>query len=264
MKVSKSISFNILAFGLLAVACGKTGFIGRGGSKPSPQAQPTPSPKPTEQPNISPDEPDSNRATIDILVSQLQPESWFKNCLKITFNGQTVDMGCTKDTELKRASFKLDPNVKCAELSLEVSTFRNLNNECKPGSPCNGPYAATPELIRSPSNASEAIFFRVYDGNGLAKMDPLVKTSFDKAKLSAEMKAFEAQPGTQRHLRVFFEDQTQARINAVKADPSLAKVYGVDFNDTIFDVKSDHVNVGVAGTALSCAKQGAGQIKPTK
>jgi hypothetical protein len=49
-------------------------------------------------------------------------------------------------------------------------------------------------------------------------------------------------------LRVFFEDQPKANLDAVRAQPSIWQEKGIDFNDYIFDVKGENVLFYVEGS----------------
>jgi hypothetical protein len=62
--------------------------------------------------------------------------------------------------------------------------------------------------------------------------------------------------GANRIIRVFFEDQPRSSLDAVRANPTLWEVKGIDYNDYTFDVAGENVRFYVEGTGpQGCAGQ---------
>jgi hypothetical protein len=215
--------------------------------KPNPEPFPpvdTPEPKPTPPPG---------KVLLELKVVQLNYESWWQNCLDVTVGSDQKRIACNKWTSGFGTTryFFADMPPACNAVKVSVSTFKNQGTNCntrlKQGLPCNGPYASTPDWTRSPSRSADRPFFFGYDFKTILSRDPLIKFPFDYVGLKSEMENYR-DGGANRWLRIFFEDQPKANLDAVRADPSIWHERGIDFNDYIFDVKGENVLFYVEGS----------------
>ena len=197
------------------------------------------------------------KTLLQLQVKQLQSDAWYKNCLSISLNGQTQNVGCNKDPKsVGRWVYLIaDKAPACNNVSVKIDTYFNQGTECNErvarGLTCEGPYNDKPDQSRSPFVAADREFYKVHDHSNLNRRDPLIKPNFDWALLGNEMTAYAALKNTS-WLRVFFEDLSKSSLETARKNPSAADSNGVNFNDYIFDIKGDDVKVGIEGTDVSC------------
>jgi hypothetical protein len=70
--------------------------------------------------------------------------------------------------------------------------------------------------------------------------------------LGGEMTQWLSVKPSNRWYRAFFEDQSPEKILQARSNPQNAKQLGVDYNDYVFDIKSEGIEVGISGSGLSC------------
>ena len=224
---------------------------------PVPSPAPTPIitivPTPVATPIIVPTVP------LNLSVERLKSASWWKNCLTVTLNDQVKQIGCNKDQNVlgKVVTFEAFKFPACNTLKVSILTFKNqgeiCSNRLKQGLGCEGPYSETPSWIRNTNQPTDKQFFKVYDATNIAKADKLIDSGYNFADLQKNFLAFvSGKPHT--WLRVFFEDQSDTNLAAWEADTGNWQKYGVDFNDFVFDLKSEGVKFKVEGSTIDSCK----------
>jgi hypothetical protein len=222
-----SLFFLGVILGSVAIAASlqscSTGFAGS--KKPEPRTG-------IQDPNKSPEETNTaNKREVETksLTFELQPappESWWNNCVVATFNGKSVDLGCSKtDGGLKTVKMDVPKDTTCGALSFQVKTFKNVGDTCKNNlalkKPCAGPYAGQPDLIRSTLESADQTNFQWTDG---------------KDGADASLK---------------FEDQASKNIATYEKDKSKAAALGIDFNDVVLSVKAPGIAIKLAAPSKS-------------
>jgi hypothetical protein len=173
---------------------------------------------------------------IALELQPAPPESWWNNCVTVTYNGKSFDAGCSKvGGGLKLITIPVAEGESCAALTFEVKTYLNQGSECRTrvaaGQSCEGPYGATPDFTRVSSEEGAARYFQW-------------------------LKAPERADTTLR-----FEDQTKENYDAALANPAEADAkYGVDFDDVVIRIVPKEVTVHVqqGKTAQTYAQAPAG------
>lgn len=213
---------------------------------PDPEQFPAPpvvEPKPTPPPG---------KVLLELKVIQLAYEAWWKNCLDVTVGGETKEITCNKTAGAIGTTryFFADKPPACNPVRVSVRTYKNVGDTCtqrqRAGLECNGPFASNPDWKRNPAIGADGDFFRGYDWATIVNRDPLIKFPFDYAALQRAMEAFR-NGGANRWMRVFFEDQPRENLEAVRRLPAQWEGKGIDYNDTIFDVKGENVRFYVEG-----------------
>lgn len=231
---------------------------GAGGGGGGGNLVPNPTPRPSPPPN---------KTYIKLQVVQAVYESWWKNCLSARVEGEEgwQFVGCNKDPNSVGRTVELLASIwpACNRVQLKTETYHNLGSVCnmrmQAGLPCEGPYKDSPDFnySRSPSNASDRAFYRIYDRNTILQPDPLIQANAgwalpDVQLLSEEMKEFRGPEGKNKWLRGFFEDQPRVNLDKVVQSPQDWKRFGVDFNDFVFDVRGENVKFTIDGSGLPC------------
>lgn len=225
-----------------------------------PRSEPVP-PSETSEPKPVPP---PGKVVLELRVVQLNYESWWKNCLTVSIDGQSKQIGCNKDqSSLGRVVYFLANQAPaCNSLKVLVDTYKLTDGgtECVrrknlvPPQSCEGPYASYPTQSRTPTNVSDRDFFKTYDYATVANHDPLIRVNMDWSALQADMTDFR-KGGVNRWLRIFFEDQPQTNLDYVRYNPSAWRERGIDYNDYIFDVAGENVKFHIEGSGTSCDAQ---------
>lgn len=222
------------------------------GGKPVQTIPPKWDPAPV--PNIPAD-----KVLLQLRVVQLNYEAWWKNCLTISIASDTKEVGCNKTTALNTTvNFLADKN-KCNKLDVRVKTYFPKTGACSPGLACNGPYNDTVDLDRMAGDIPSAPFFKAYDRNNITSRDSLIAIADSTSEIKAQMDAFANNKVNNRWVRIYFEDQTKANLDAALANLSntaLRVERGIDFNDYVFDIRGEGVAFYVNGLEpMGCTRQ---------
>lgn len=207
---------------------------------------------------------------IEIEVIQSSSESWWRNCLlaRTMYSPSWVRVSCNKGNTGLGGKAKL-PGIRgtCNAVSIRIETYRNQGDTCavrqSQGLSCEGPYADVPDTISEPrldsatTTASKTSAFSLYHAGNLQSPDPLIMAnggwqlpSFQR--LSGDMNAWKQRDPRNRWFRFFFEDQGATSISTARQQPARALELGVDYNDYVFDIRSQAIEIGVSGTSLAC------------
>ena len=223
------------------------------GGKPVQTIPPKWEPAPAPVPSI----PDG-KVLLQLRVVQLNYEAWWKNCLVVSIAGDTKEVGCNKTTALNTSSYFLADKDKCNRLDVRVKTFFPKPGACSPGLACNGPYNDSVDLDRMAGDIPSAPFFKAYDRNNIMNRDSLIAISDSTAEIKTQMDAYAKGIVNNRWVRIYFEDQTKANLDAVMANlnnASLRVERGIDFNDYVFDIRGEGVAFYVNGLEpMNCTR----------
>lgn len=221
--------------------------------KPEQTTQPeVPSPVTTAKPPLPP-----GKVELNLTVTHLKGDAWWKNCLTVSLGTQVQLIGCNKDpgTQGKVVTFVANQAPACNTLKLRIDTYKNQGDTCarqqSQGTVCQGPYANSPDWSRGPETLSGRDFFKIYEAQTISTRDSLIKAVFDYPALERAMRSF-TEGKANGWVRVFFEDQSPENLQAVRNNPSLWSEKGIDFDDTVFDIKGENVNFAIEGSAKTC------------
>lgn len=265
-------SINLLSFCFLFVpniACNKTVKYDK--AKPASVATEVPKTNLQKQPADEPPATLPVRKTeptvpISLKLLQTSPESWSKNCVSVSIvgsEGAEKNLGCNKDAQIgSEVSLDAKPDV-CNVLRFKFSVYRNKGT-CVSGQACAGKYDATPDWVRDSSDAQGLKYLKTRDAANMMPLDASIQIRANGDKSEDQMRGeyTAAQKAAQdfvkiagnRWLRVFFEDQSDTNLAAWEADAGNWQKYGVDFNDFVFDLKSEGVKFKVEGSTIDSCK----------
>lgn len=219
--VSKPLFWLGLCLAVTPLSCKSNLFKGKSAPEPT-QAEPGKlSPNETDVGQKGNPTPPTPGKQIVLELQPTPPESWWNNCVTVTYNGKAFDAGCSKTGGgLQILRIPVEEGVACAALSFEVKTFFNQGNECHmraaAGQTCEGPYGTTPDAVRVSSDEASARYFQW-------------------------LRAPDRSDTTLR-----FEDQTPQNYDAAVANPAEADAkYGVDFDDVVIRIVPQDVSVHV-------------------
>ncbi|MBM3382415.1 MAG: hypothetical protein FJY29_08240 [Betaproteobacteria bacterium] len=201
----------------------------------------------------------ADKVLLQLRVVQLNYEAWWKNCLTISIAGDTKEVGCNKTTALNTTvNFLADKN-KCNKLDVRVKTYFPKAGACSPGFACNGPYNEVVDIDRLAADIPSLPFFKAYDRNNIMSRDPLIAIGDSTSEIKAQMDSFARNIANNRWVRIYFEDQTRANLDAVMANLSntaLRVERGIDFNDYVFDIRGEGVAFYIDGLEpMGCTRQ---------
>lgn len=208
--------------------------------------------------------------TISLDVIQTSSESWWRNCLyaKTNHSNGWIFVSCNKGTAGNRASVSL-PGVSgaCNIISLKIETFKNLGSACadraRLGQSCEGPYSdqpdgqATPQSDAFTTSNTKTSAYSMYTVNNLNTPDPLIVSNSDWAvpdfrALQSQMTNWASARAGNRWVRVFFEDQSPSAIEQSRASQERQRALGVDYNDYVFDLRSEGISFVIENSGKSC------------
>jgi hypothetical protein len=243
----------------LAVFCSSCVDSIFSGKRPTPQGGQVPpnTVSPEEKDNVIPPE---MRESLKIQITRLKSDAWWKNCVSVNvaIEGKNtsdglIQIGCNKDSEAGKIIEIPVHREKCNILKFKLETYKNEGDSCaKSTEPCNGPYSATPALIRLTEQSADRKFFTILNArtldNALAQEGIKSLISLSNAALTHNVTA---EPALGSWTRVFIEDQSQTNLDKYLASSFTnydRTKFGVDYDDFIFDIKSPSpVKVGFSG-----------------
>jgi hypothetical protein len=251
---------NIFLTLFLYLGCKETRFSGW--LKPQ-EAVPLPPPPPTP-------------VFLKLNVISVRPDAWWKNCLYVIHNGNessAYKIGCSKDTGLigKEIVIQAFPE-NCNSLRFVVNVHQNTNN-CSKASECV--LSESPTCQRSSARKKDAPFFLFSEARKLNQIDKKVSLE-DRFVFDSNAKLFEKAQmvdSSVRILRMFFEDQDDKNLKQFEQDrqsadgnvrASARERLGIDFNDVIFDLETQRIDVAVEGTEFGCTKPLPVSFKPAE
>lgn len=268
-----NIGLKIFLTTCLAVAsmssCGKE-FVGLGTRKKT-ERKPSISPPESESVRKEPErpmpkeefpsEPKLLPQGISLHVVAMDSESWWKNCLyaRTPYGGDWVLVSCNKGAGPGTVTLA-GMQGTCTDIEIRMDIFKNLGETCnlnaKNGLPCNGPYANAPDWSVTPNltvNAEhEPSQFSLLDLGNISTPDPLIRpnggwTLPNFEQLHQEMSQWKKKGFGNEWFRVFFEDQPSHKIRDAETYASDAWTLGVDYNDYVFDIKTENLDIGIKG-----------------
>lgn len=234
--------------------------IGDGNNRVSPETLPTPAPSPSAP--VAPPAPAAvSVKPISLKVIQVNPEAWWKTCLSVSFadDPATVapkEIGCNKNSQIGTEVVLQAKASVCNSLRLTFKVYKN-KDACVAGQPCNSTYGDTPDWIRTTSEAATLPFFKIREAANMLPLEGSIKLRSDAQTTEfteTQKVAAESQKTAGRTwVRVLFEDQSDANYALWQEKPEDWQNQGIDFNDYIFDVKSENVKLKIEGSNLQCA-----------
>jgi hypothetical protein len=213
--------------------------------------------------------------TISLNVIQTSSESWWRNCLyaKTAYSNGWGFVSCNKDTTGNQTSVSLPAMAGvCNVISLKIETYKNVGSTCadraRHGLSCEGPYYDQPDSAASPQSDAFSISsgktsaYSIYTVDNINNPDPMIISNSNWAvpdfrSLQGQMASWNGANTKNTWVRVFFEDQSAAAIAQARQSQSQQRALGVDYNDYVFDLKSEGIsftieNAGMENSALTC------------
>ena len=245
-----SISLAIFLCLMLFVGCKKTDFTGTFKSKDWPAPLP---PVPTP-------------VFLTLNVISVRPDAWWKNCLYVIANGDEKNayyIGCNKEANIagKQVGIVARPE-HCNSLRFVANVHQNVQ-PCSKGSDCI--ISETPTCQRQSQRTKDKPFFVFSRGESLGNLDKRVSQE-DKviAKKNMELSDRASKvDASLKLIRMFFEDQDDMALTLFEKDrqspdwkvrAGAREATGIDFNDMIFDLEVQRLDVAIEGTDIACTK----------
>jgi hypothetical protein len=239
-----------LLCGLATLSCAKVVIADRA-KKQAPPPPPPPQPTRGAGPSIpaTPSPVPTPERIIRLNVAQVQPDAWWNSCLFLTINQEPeVAVGCGFD---KRQIGKVIDLPAKKDFCNVIKLRMNVTTGCPPEYTCDSRI-----WDRKTGIEAERKFFKFVEGRKMFPADPDIHPEESvAASLEATAKQADAYQKAQSGntwIRMYFEDQTEARYASWQAEKSRWREFGIDYNDYAIDLKGENVDFTIEGSGVAC------------